>query len=177
MIETRILALDVATRTGWAFSDGERQESGVASFELKHGESTPTRYVRFSQWLREMLDRYRPEMVIYEQPGARQPSGAAAEVLYALTTRVAEAAELRGLACVTLAPAALKKWATSNGNASKDAMIVAAAEKQRQHVEDWIAHLRRPGGDNEADALLLLFWVQAGCPETQARTARRRPAR
>ena len=49
-----ILALDLATKTGWATCVGSVVESGVQAFSVKRGESRGMRYYRFMRWLEEM---------------------------------------------------------------------------------------------------------------------------
>jgi hypothetical protein len=49
-----ILALDLATVTGWALQEGLRYESGYESFGVKRGESPGMRFVKFRRWLQDM---------------------------------------------------------------------------------------------------------------------------
>ena len=57
----RILALDLATRTGWAwgnvYKDGPfTPHSGVEDFSVRRGESPGMRFLRFDAWLSETMD-------------------------------------------------------------------------------------------------------------------------
>lgn len=173
--DTRILALDCATATGWAVQFDGAMESGVQRFDLKRGESPGMRFIRFRQWLNELMERTRPELVVYERP-ERFRSGAAVDVCVGMTTRVQEIAAQRGVEYCPVGPTTVKKHATGNGNADKDAMIVAAAEWMGQHIEDWLAALKEPGRDNEADAICILAWALAGMPEN-APAKRRKKAK
>jgi Holliday junction resolvasome RuvABC endonuclease subunit len=148
-VRVRILALDLATRTGWAAGDteavGARLESGVQEFALGRGESPGMRFLRFGVWLREIVALHRPEVVLYEQPFVMR-SGAAAEISLGFATRVQEACATHAIEHQAVNGATLKKWATGRGNAKKPDMIAAA--RQRFGVE--------PRSSDEADALLLL---------------------
>lgn len=158
----RILALDCATRTGWATNcAGARIEAGLVDFSPKRGESTGMRYVRFSTWLTEMLTQLRPEVVIYEQPPGHFAGANAAEVAYALTTRVQEICERQQVNYTSVNPTTLKWWVTGKGNATKDVMKAAATERYPDYCE-----AKDPGGD-EADARHILAWQQAGMPERE----------
>jgi hypothetical protein len=48
-----ILALDAATKTGWATNVHARR-SGITEFALKRGESSGMRFLRCRAWLNEM---------------------------------------------------------------------------------------------------------------------------
>ncbi len=51
-----VLALDMATKTGWALRDrAGRFSSGVQEFSLKRGESKGMRFLRFRKWLNDVL--------------------------------------------------------------------------------------------------------------------------
>ena len=53
---TPVLALDLATATGWALWDGHGVLThGVQAFPLRRGESPGMRWLRFRRWLRELL--------------------------------------------------------------------------------------------------------------------------
>lgn len=146
----RILALDAATRTGWAAGDTTRDplllESGVEVFDIRRGESTGLRFLRFRTWLYEIGDLWLPELVVFEQ--AHHRGGAPTELGVGLTTRVQEFAAERRIEHAAVHTGTLKKHATGRGNAEKPAMIEAA--RRRWNVE--------PIDDNHADALCLLAY-------------------
>jgi Holliday junction resolvasome RuvABC endonuclease subunit len=168
-----ILALDLGTRTGWASWDGTRRESGVQVFDVKRGESPGMRFVRFNRWLGELLTRpsygivgHVPvnhfDLVVYE--AAHHRGGAATEVCVGMVTRVLEACALRGIEHASVHSATLKKFATSNGRASKEEMLKAVNERfcgslYRGPVSD----------DNEADAIALLEYAKAEIVGVEAR--------
>lgn len=167
----RILALDCATATGWCALTADWQESGVQSFPLRRGSSPGLRFLEFRTWLAQLVERVQPEVVVYEQ--AHHRGGAATELCVGLTTRVQEVAAQAGCEYRAVHSATLKSYATGKGNADKDAMIVAAAATFHPHVEEWLAHLKQPGGDNEADAVLLARFAAAGFPESAPQTRKK----
>jgi Holliday junction resolvasome RuvABC endonuclease subunit len=139
VVTMRILALDFATKTGWA-AEGL---SGVQVFETKRGESPGMRFLRFRGWLRDMCNELvHPEVIAYEQPHHR--GGAATEVAYGFLTEVKTMAADKGIELMPVHSSTLKKWATGKGNAGKGEMVFEA--KRRGY---------NPQDDNEADACLI----------------------
>lgn len=134
----KILALDMATKTGWATP----KESGVQTFDCKRGESPGMRFLRFRKWLNDMDDLASPNVIAYEQPHHR--GGAATEVAYGFLTVVKEVAAEKGIELMPVHSSTLKKWATGKGNAGKGEMVFEA--KRRGY---------NPKDDNEADACLI----------------------
>jgi Holliday junction resolvasome RuvABC endonuclease subunit len=150
----RILALDLATRTGWASWDGERRESGYVDFDVKRGESPGMRYFRFNAWLQPLLEALHPQILVYEQPFVMR-SGAAAEITLGFATRAQEACALRGIEHQPVSGSTLKKWTTGRGNAKKPEMVAAV-----------IMRFGMLGGGstldhNQADAIALLEYARA----------------
>jgi len=139
-----ILALDMATRTGWSWIvSGKVKESGVQDFTKRRGESNGILFLRFRKWLCDTCAMVRPDLIAYEQ--AHMRGGAATEICVGLQTRAQEAAAERGIESVPVHSMTLKKWATGSAKADKAAMIVKAG-----------SYLGRPPtDDNEADAVLL----------------------
>jgi len=152
----RVLALDTATRTGWA-TNSPAFESGFQDFDLKRGESSGMRFLRFTQWLDSMVAICKPTHLVWEQ--AHHRGGAATEVGVGLSTRCLEAAARYNLEHTTIHTGTLKKWATTSGAASKQQMITAAVRFSNKIVSD----------DNEADAICILHWALAGFPESEGR--------
>jgi Holliday junction resolvasome RuvABC endonuclease subunit len=151
-----ILALDCATKTGWALmQDGKLVESGVEKFEAKRGESPGLRFLRFRTFIDRMaglmLERAAAANVgcvmVYEQ--AHHRGGSATELCVGMTTRVQEVAAANGIEYATVHTATLKKFATGSGRAGKPEMVEAA--RKRWGVE--------PADDNEADALMLAAYT------------------
>lgn len=145
----KILALDLATKTGWAALVNDGVESGVQMFDVRRGESPGMRFLRFNRWLDTMLETVVPDLVVYEQNFRR--GGAATEIAAGFSTRVQEATARRGVEHATVAVGTLKKWATGNGGSKKPAMMARAAELYPNvPILD----------DNHADALLILAWAE-----------------
>jgi hypothetical protein len=153
-----MLALDLATKTGWAMKDRTGAiASGMQEFALKRGESKGMRFLRFRKWLREMLalgeigtsfSEDEPGVIAFEQ--AHHRGGAATELCVGLMTdTLAEAARISA-EHMPIHTGQLKKWATGKGNTGKAGMMARAQELY-------------PGieliDDNHADALLLLSYA------------------
>jgi Holliday junction resolvasome RuvABC endonuclease subunit len=150
---TNILALDLATRSGWALLEAGRIESGIETFDVKRGESPGMRYVRFNRWLDEFVLHSstalpRVELIVFEQ--AHQRGGAATEVAAGFSTRVLEFCAEHGIEHASVHTASLKKWTTGKGNADKAAMLEAVSRR-------W----KRVDTDDEADAVALLYYSLA----------------
>lgn len=144
---TALLAIDPGTKCGWAFwrSGWCRPESGIRQFDLQRGESQGMRFIRFRQWLEELM-ALKPDIVLYEQ--AHHRGGAATEIMIGMATRIQEIAEMRGIEYRPVHSATLKKWTTGNGKADKSSMCSRARAM-------WSVD---PIDDNEADALCILAY-------------------
>ncbi len=145
-----ILALDCATKTGWATLIEGQIESGVQDFTKTRGESNGLMFMRFNAWLEQMNelignDVY--ELIIYER--AHHRGGAPTEIGVNLTGRVQEFGERHGSEYMAVHTATLKKFTTGSGRASKDDM------------KAWYKKTtgREPIDDNEADARALLYYA------------------
>lgn len=148
-----ILALDLATRTGWAVGRAGPcpMASGVEEFHREEDELPGLRYYRFRVWLRKMLEDWKPSLVVYE--GSHHRGGPATEMAAGWATRVQEEAALAVVLFRVYHSSTIKKFATGHGNAKKPDMERAA-------------RARWPGvefvDDNEIDALWLWSYaVQA----------------
>jgi len=143
-----ILALDMATSTGWAcWADGE-VFYGTLDLSLKRGESAGMRFLRFGAWLREtkhLMDSV--GIIVYEQ--AHHRGGPATQIAVGLQAKVLEYAAKIGAETMPVHAARLKKWATGTGNASKKKMLERAVQLGYE-----------PKNDDEADALLLLSYAK-----------------
>lgn len=135
----KILALDVATKTGWAV-DGT---SGTWDFKPRKGESVGMRTVRLKAAVREMIKLNEIDLVVYERAAGVHKNSiiVESEMIGALVCFLLE--EKINYTCYSAKE--IKKYATGNGNAGKLLMIKAANEKLGYTGND----------DNEADALWL----------------------
>ena len=156
----RILALDLASKTGWAAWDGadvadangERAEgsglvaSGVQSFPRSRGDSLGMFLLRFRGWIRRTVAEFRPDVIAHELSIVGPRANKLAIDMEALLRTECAA---QGLENVGVPVGTLKKHATGNGRASKAEMVQAALDRWGVEIED----------DNHADALCVLAWV------------------
>ena len=149
---TTILALDLGTTTGWAIrgTDG-LITSGSQSFKPGRYDGGGMRYLRFGNWLNELVTLSAPfGMVAYEE--VRRHAGTDAAHIYGgLMGTLTAWCELRGIPYAGIPVGTWKREFTGKGNASKDAVQARCRELGL-----------RPVDDNEADALGVLHAVMAG---------------
>jgi Holliday junction resolvasome RuvABC endonuclease subunit len=148
-----ILALDAATKTGWALiKNGKLYEAGVQDFSKRRGESNGAMFFRFRSWLAHMLTVGQVQFVAYELSHFR--GGAATEIGVNLTGRIQEACAERQIEFAAVHTATLKKWACGHGKADKGRMMAVAIP--------YLGH--EPEDDNEADAVLcgMYAWEMYG---------------
>jgi Holliday junction resolvasome RuvABC endonuclease subunit len=152
---TKILALDLATKTGWAHSfhplrkEGEHPTAGgVWDLSVRRDESGGMRLVRLAGKLRDIRDMVGLDLVVFEAARHAAPKMQGALVVQAELQGVVKSfCEMRDINYRGYSPSEIKKHATGKGNANKAAMIQAA--KQRWSDVQII-------DDNQADALWLL---------------------
>jgi Holliday junction resolvasome RuvABC endonuclease subunit len=134
----KILALDIATKTGWCTESA----SGTWDFSLKRGESYGMRVVKFKAAVREMINLEGISIVSYERPAGLQKSSimVASEMVGVLHDLCIE----MKVEVTNYAAKEIKKHATGNGNAGKPLMIAKAKELGYS-----------PADDNQADAIHL----------------------
>ena len=149
---TPVLALDLATATGWALWDGHGVLThGVQDLSLRRGESPGMRFRRLRRFLRQVIgaDVEHPcvEVVAYEQ--AHHRGGHATATAIGLVTVVLEECARYDIDHSGVHTATLKKHATGSGRSGKPAMIAAACKRWGVEVTD----------HNEADALCVLAWA------------------
>ena len=140
-----ILSLDCATQTGWATLINGNIESGMQDFSKRRGESNGMLFLRFNQWLRDMIklsDKF--NLVVYEL--AHHRGGAATEIGVGLMTRAQEFAVEMGAEYTGYHSATIKKRIAGYGKASKEE-IMAWFQKTTG---------RAPIDNNESDARAIL---------------------
>ncbi len=139
----RILAIDPGTSCGWAVRHApDAWDSGVWDLAPRRHEGGGMRFLRLRAYLREVLDRFPPDVVAYEE--VRMHRGVdAAHVYGAIVGVLTEECEARKIPYAAVHYATAKKVATGKGNADKDAMVAAANARWPR---------REPFDDNEADA-------------------------
>lgn len=138
-----VLALDLATKTGWAHSCGE---SGVWDLSIRRDESSGMRLLRLRAKLDEVMSLQPFDIMVFEtaicSPKTRQGFGTGVELI---TTAKLWAMD-RDIEHCGYSPSAIKKHATGKGNANKEKMLAAAIAKWNREFED----------DNHVDACWLL---------------------
>lgn len=140
----KILSLDLATKTGWAYHDDEGEWfAGLMDFKNQRHEGGGMRYLKFKRWLSHFVDTYAPEAVVYEEV-RRHMSTDAAHVHGGLLATLQSLCEARGIPYTGIPVGTIKKRATGKGNAGKQAMVdTARAHWPTLSIVD----------DNVADAL------------------------
>ena len=142
-----ILALDPATKTGFAHSCGI---SGTWDLSIRRDESKGMRLIRLRGKLNELLKGTKIDLIVFESARNAGPGMQGALIVQSEIQSVIKVwcedneIEYRGYS-----PKEIKKHASGNGNASKAKMLEAA--KGHWH-EDWL----EGKDDNEIDALWLL---------------------
>lgn len=162
-------AFDFGTSTGYSIMtlEGKVITSGCINLQDKYKEKMYSeefyRAVRFNALL-EFLDRLEaelgiPETFIFEKPiqhfGGNK-GGSTSDIIIYLNTFAAFAAHWcysKNIEPVSVAATTLKKWATQNGHAKKEVMLIEANKRFRGQAEKQITN------HNEADALLLAAYA------------------
>lgn len=141
----KILALDPATKCGYAHSSGL---SGVWDLSIKRDESAGMRLIRLRAELEGLRAKEGVDLVVYEAVRNMAPQGRGASVVQAMIQGVIVLwCEDNGIEYRGYSPQQIKKQATGKGNAKKDQVLAAACMTWPTiNVID----------DNHADALWLL---------------------
>lgn len=143
-----ILALDIATATGWAHTTAG---SGTWMLHAKRDQSSSIRLLNLRLRMEKLIEEHgKPTLIAYESV-KHSAGGNAMVVLSELQGVMKMVCEEHHIPYTGYTPTQVKKHATGKGNAQKQHMIDAACRK-------W----RRPFGDedeNEVDALWLLDLV------------------
>ena len=132
-----ILALDIATKTGWATA----KISGFFNFSPRRGESEGMRLIRFKTAIREIIKAQDINLVVFERAAGLHKASiiVQSEMIGVLKELLLD----NGIEYTQFSAKEIKKHATGNGNASKSKMVEAAIAKLNYKGND----------DNEADAL------------------------
>lgn len=148
----KILALDMATKLGWATNvqlTDVPVTSGVEIFDVCRGASPGARYFKFVKWLEDQIKTFQPDLIVYEQ--ASQRGGAATEILIGFTTHLQSVCHVRNIEHVAIRADHIKIHATGKGKAEKEEMIKACVSKLNIIPID----------DNHADALWILNYGES----------------
>lgn len=142
-----VLGIDQASSTGWAIvTDGNVAASGTAAFKGERGK----KYSEFSQWFRNTLMEYNPDVVYCEAPHFR--GYAATMIGVGMVAIMHKVCYEVGISIEEVHSQTLKKFATGKGfNVSKDAMTEAASKLTGKK-------LNTKNDNNEADAIHLAYY-------------------
>lgn len=137
-----ILALDIATKCGWASMFGPCVRSGCVT--LRHGKELLS---TAEDRLARLLDDHAPDAVFTESPFVYPGRFGAARTTFALNRCAVRWCEINDIPHTEFSPGEVKKHATGKGNANKRQMLEWAQERfPALNIQD----------DNEADALAVL---------------------
>jgi Holliday junction resolvasome RuvABC endonuclease subunit len=139
---SRILALDLATNTGWATYDKKKFKFGTVDLSNGQHAGAGMRFLKFQNWLQNLKPF---DLLVYESVHGH--SSTYASHIYGGYLSILQAyceeteTPYQGYGVTTI-----KKFFTGKGSASKDAMI-KEARLRGHNVAD----------DNQADALGILY--------------------
>lgn len=144
------LALDLGKKCGWALRLGTELISGTADFSPGKFDGPGMKFVKFRRHLNTLNGAHRIGQIAYE--GVRRHLGVDAAHAYGgymghLQSWCEEQTPVVPYEGVAVQK--IKLFATGKGNANKDAMIDAARDLGYKPVDD-----------NEADAIMLLLYVE-----------------
>lgn len=132
----KILALDVATKTGWF----NGVAGGVWNFTPKRDESGGMRLLRFKSKIKEIISIDKPDAVVFERTSGHHKHALIVQAeLHGVLKSVLDD---EGIEYKAYSATEIKKHATGKGNAGKPLMIKSCIEKLGVNPVD----------DNHADA-------------------------
>ena len=143
-----ILAIDLATRTGWAVRKDGVVTSGFVDLGGDGGMLPVAKAERLMRWMRSTIDASAIKIVVYEAPIKRHASAGAAELAYGLAMACQLMARSKNCEVSMVHVGTIKKAWTGKGNAKKPDMV----EMARANGFDVRDH-------NEADALALIHYA------------------
>lgn len=163
-----ILALDQATRTGWALGPADGPVTTGAFTLPRTGHDIAAFLFAFEDWLDAKIRRDQPEAILFEQPVASRAklNLATMRKLYGLANEIEKAARRHQLPCYEIKTGEAKK--TAYGKAGKKPENAAALIKR------WGIPC---GGADEADAAAVwLEYVRLADPRAFDAWLKRRAA-
>lgn len=141
----RILAIDPATKTGWAVS---KLLSGSEDFKPRNGESSGYKLIKFKNFFNKLIETEKIELVVFERAGGRFKNDIMSHAKFIAIIEII--CIEKGIDYKPYSSGEIKMHATGKGNAKKPDMIKAAIRLFKKPIQD----------DNEADALCLLSLAQ-----------------
>lgn len=149
----RILALDLMSALGWACRSNDGAVLyGTETFVTPQMASPGMRWLRFRNWLKRMREEIEPDFVFFEEVQGFPPKncGRDSKIYYGFESTLLAVCAAAGLDHQGVSPGKIKKFAAGNGNASKEAVIIAIKA---------LGYL--PSDSNQADAIALLLYAEA----------------
>lgn len=146
-----ILALDLGTTTGWALNPtGGFITSGTVSFRPSRYDGGGMRYLRFRNWLNQLVQGGNAIQAVYFEEVRRHVGTDAAHIYGGFMACLSAWCEEHAVAYQGVPVGTIKRFITGKGNADKAAVIAALRERGLS-----------PNDDNEADAIAILLWAIA----------------
>ena len=136
-MKMKVLALDIATKTGWCTETA----SGVWNLAPKRDESKGMCLIRFKAKLKEIVASEEINLIVFEQSAGFHKSSIITQSEKHGVLKLF--CEENGIEYRSYAATEIKKFATGKGNANKDAMMEAC--KSKYGID--------PIDDNHADAI------------------------
>lgn len=152
-----ILALDIGSTMGWAYSGAGRIQHGT--IKLPTGDHPGSRMAALHSWLTEVKATFGGFDFIVWEDAFRQP-GKANAIHHRLVGAMLRWAYHHQIGVMPVGVTAIKRWAAGSGTAGKPEMIAAARAAGFE-----------PEDDNAADALNLLRYVLTESVIEQGRAA------
>lgn len=152
----RVCFLDVATKTGWAFSDGGEPSHGVLQFDKSSGEELAWLLVDAEEKLSALLGRLKPELIGFESPILPATTNiTTTRKLYCLAGKVEEMALRRRIRCVEASSSEIRRHFLGR-SAPRRSKKAKAAVMARCKMLGW-----NPIDHNSGDALAGLDYLLA----------------
>lgn len=143
-----ILALDLATQTGYAAQLGQATVSGTKSFKPLSSQSVGALFAKWEKWINYELDGKAIEFLAYELINFELQTRAWRQIYFGMTGIMFAAAHRRNIGTRGFTVLDVKLVATGKARADKPDMIASARiQWPHQSIID----------DNQADALWVLF--------------------
>ena len=131
----RVLALDLATKTGWATLEDGILKCGTEHFIRRKGRRTKEdehegiQYSRMEIWLWKFLGELQPDMVVFEETAGHFKTVSASRTAFGWRSLMMACCARKSIPTVSVAAGTVKKYATGSGRAEKAEMIHAAKLK------------------------------------------------
>ena len=144
-----VLALDLATKTGWAFGEMDA-EPEYGTLELPGGSKNLGPFLHtFSNWLDAALHKMIPEYIVYELPVLPKTTNPTTVIkLNSLAGHTELLAHLSKIHCRGARNSTVMKHFTGNGGGKRD-------DRKARCINACLNRGWEPEDDNQADALAI----------------------